>query len=322
MVLGLRNRLAVAAFSVSAVLGGVSHAFAAPVSLTGNYLEVGISDYGTFGSDGNVEPGILHDPTGKQNFGVNDYLTPGSPHDGFAINSDQTGMVTNDNYGTSGFGSGSPTIATVPGYTLAATWTGGIPSTLSITNTYFFNPGDEQIKIVSTITALANLTNLSFGRSEDPDPDVYTDGDYSTVNTRGDSTTAPQDLVSAAGQSTGLTIGILNTSGSKYVHNTEISTFCCYNDDPNNVLANADTSADFPNTNLGDYGLQMAWEIGTLNAGETAEIDYSYVFGTNQSVVSAPPSTVPLPASLPMFAAALLALAGLSYGVKHSQRIA
>ena len=312
---GIVRLLAAPLFSLAAVVGIGTQAHATPLTLTGDYLKVGISDFGTFGSDGTASPGILHDPTGKQNFGVNDYLTPGNPHDGFAINSNQTGFIINDNHGGSPFGFTSPTVTTVAGYTLAATWTGVVAGQLSITNTYYFNPGDEQIKIKTTIQALTDLSNVSFGRSEDPDPDVNTNGDYNTVNTRGDSKTAAEDLVSAAGTTTGLTIGILNNSGNLYAHNTGISGDCCDNDNPSNVLNGYGPL--FPDTNNGDFGLQMAWFVGDLSNGQTAEIDYSYVFGTNQGSVSVP--GVPLPASAPMFGAALVGLAGLSFVAKRKK---
>lgn len=323
-----RKGWCISAFLAAGVIGTAASAFASPISLTGNYVEVGISDFGTFGSDGNTEPGILHDPTGNQNFGVNDYLTPGSPHDGFSINSAETGFISNDNEGTASFGSASPTIATVSGYSLAATWTGSIyggggTQIGSITNTYFFNAGDERVHVATSITATSRLTNLYFGRSEDPDPDVNTDSDYSTVNTRGDSSTSAANLVSGAGQVTGLTIGILNNS-SRYASNTEISdgsgVGCCSNDDPAKVFAGTGSNTggpgpNYPDTNIGDYGLQMAWNIGTLNAGDTATIDYAYVLGTAQGSVSLP--SVPLPASLPMFGGALLMLGVTAYGAKR-----
>ena len=294
------------AFSVTSLLVGMvlgafaalSSASAAPLTLTGNYLQVGISDYGTFGSDGSTEPGLLHDPNGTGNFrpgGIpNDYLTPGTPHDGFAVYSNETGLITNDNSGTSGFGTAPPTLLTgaaAKGYDNAANSTITYSSFLTISNSYYFNKDDEQVKVVTIITALANLTNVSFGRSEDPDPDLNQYGTFDTVNTRGDATTAPADLVSAAGQYTGLTLGILNQSGNTYPHNTEISSFCCSNDDPRNVLANTDTLA-YPATNVGDYGLQIAWALGDLAAGQSKEIDYSYVFGTHQGSVATSGTTV------------------------------
>ena len=283
---------------VAGLLAGGASAFATPLTLTGDYLQVGISDYGTFGSDGGTEPGLLHDPSGMRDFypgGIaNDYLTPGDPHDGFEINSRQTGAVINDNHGGSGFGTASPTLLTgaaAKGYDSAAAWTVTYGAYLTVDNRYFFRNGDERIVVETTITALTALTNVAFGRSEDPDPDVARYNSYDTVNTRGDSVTAPQDLVSAAGSHTGLTIGILNGSGNTYLHNTEITGDCCNNDDPYSVLSNTNTLG-YPDTVVGDDGLQMAWLLGDMLPGQSLTILYSYVFGTHQGSVSQPDSTI------------------------------
>src|SRR5947209_4921362 len=204
------------ATTAACALAAAAHA--TPTTLTGSYLQVGISDAGTFGSDYNTEPGILHDPTGTGNFypgGIaNDYLTPGAPHDGFAINSDQTGLLVNDNDIAGGaFGSASP-VNTSSGGVQSATWTNGVTSGILVTNTYSFNANSEQIQVTTTLTNLtgAALTGLYFGRSEDPDPDVNMFGTFDSINTRGDATHAPNELVSGAGANTGLTIGLLNTS--------------------------------------------------------------------------------------------------------------
>jgi len=301
-------------------LGLASAAAADPLTLTGNYAQVGISDYGTFGSDGNTEPGILLDPTGKQNFypgGVpNDVLTPGNPHDGFAINSDQTGFQVNDNNGDySAFGTSSPTLLTgaaAHGYQNAATWSGSYDG-VNVTNSYYFNLNSTSILITSAITndTGSALTDLYFGRSEDPDPDVYLYGQYDTVNTFGDDNTAPNNLVTGSGADTGLTIGIYN--GSSYAANTEISYGCCENDDPAlvyNGTGDGYSPTDIvaltgSNSTYADEGLQMAWKIGTLGAGDTAVVDYYYVFGATQATVT---STAPEPASWALLFAGIGAL--------------
>jgi hypothetical protein len=289
-----------------ASFGLAAAAQAAPLTLTGNYLQVGISDAGTFGSNGNTPPGILHDPTGTGNFapgGIpNDYLTPGSPHDGFAINSVQTGLQVNDNQGPSAFGTASPTLTSVPGFAHAATWSGALAGQLAVTNTYWFNPNDQIIHIKTTLTALADLSALVFGRSEDPDPDVNKFGTYATVNSRGNATHAPEDLVSSAGSVSGLILGILNENGNTLAHNTGISSFCCNNDDPNNVLAGY--GPVYSATNVGDYGMQMAWNIGDLTNGASVDILYAYVFGEARDTIG----TVPEPASFALLGAGMIGL--------------
>jgi hypothetical protein len=290
-------------------------AAAAPITLTGNFVQVGISDRGTLGSNGSNPPGIRHDPTGVGNFtpgGIpNDYLTPGTPHESFAINSTQTGFRVNENAGGASFATVSgPTVGGLAGFDNVAEWTGTIAGVATIHNLYFFNDNDERVNVRTTITALTDLTNLSFARSVDPDPDVNLFDDFETINTRGNGTLAPADLVSSQGQQTGLFLALLNLSGSTFTHNTGINTGCCNADNPASVLAGY--GAVFPVTTIGDYGLHMAWLIGNLASGASATIDYAYVFGDNIEevvVTPGPTSAVPEPATIALIGAGLATLA-------------
>jgi hypothetical protein len=280
-----------------AMAGLSAAAHAAPLTLTGNFVQVGISSFGTFGSNGTNPPGIRHDPTGTGNFapgGIpNDYLTPGSPHDGFSVNSTQTGWRFNDNNSAGmSFGFTAPTTTTVAGFSLAASWTGGLAGQLSLTNTYFFNPNDERVNVRTTITALTDLTDLAFARSVDPDPDVERFGNFETVNTRGNGTIAPEDLVSSRGAVSGLFLAILNLTPD-LVTNTRIDPSCCSNIDPYTVLGGGGPT--FPTTNTGDFGLNMAWLIGTLKEGESVTINYAYVFGSRIEDVRPDPNPNPVP---------------------------
>lgn len=292
----------------------VTPAVSSPIALTGNYIKAGVSDGGTLGSGGSTSPGLLHDKTGTGTFGVNDYITPGTPHQGYSINSDQTGFRANDNDSAGGsFGAASPTLLTgaaALGYSNAASWTGGISGTLSITNSYFFNDNDQRIRVVTKITALKDLTALSFATSVDPDPDVNTFGSYSTNNQRGNSLFGTSDFIGSAGPSTGLTLAIVNLSGNTYTHNTQINTACCSNIDPNNVLLGS------ANSTVGDHGLNMAWLIGSLASGNSATIEYAYAVGDKIDVVGGGGGAVPEPASWAM----LIAGFGLVGGVSRASR--
>ncbi|MFN0093386.1 MAG: PEP-CTERM sorting domain-containing protein [Dehalococcoidia bacterium] len=295
-----------------AVIGLAAQASAAPLTLTGNYVQVGVNDNGTLGSGGATPPGMLHDPTGTGSFapgGIpNDYLTPGSPHEGFAVKyatSPTSGrtQLLNDNQGPADFGTAAPT-PIVDG----ATWTSSVAGVLQITNTYKVTANSERVVISTTITALAALLDVVFGRSVDPDPDVNRFGDFVTVNQRGNATLSANDFVGSKGNVSGLFLALLNLSGNTYAHDTGISGFCCNNDDPDNVLAGY--GATFPGTSTGDEGLQMAWRLGDMAEGTSKTIDYAYVFGAKIDDVIVD-ERVPVPATAVLFGAALLGLAGL-----------
>ncbi len=120
---------------------------ASSLILSGDYIKIGLNDLGTLGYNGGTSPGILYDGTGTGTFNPSyDYLTPGSPFEGFVITgSDGTPFFkNNNNVGTvditgvltdySGLAYGGVT------YDNRAVWTGDFAGTLSITNDYFFTP--------------------------------------------------------------------------------------------------------------------------------------------------------------------------------------
>ena len=249
----------------------------AAVTFNGSFIGVSINDVGTLSS-------LKHDPTGAGSYGVNDYITPGTPHEGFSTNSTEGGFRGNGNASGANYSGSASSILTgaaALGYTFAAGWSGA-NSLLSINNRYFYNNGDERIRIITTITALSDVTSLAFARSVDPDPDVNTSGSFSTNNQRGNSLFGTDDFIGAAGPVTGLTLALVNNNGATYTSNTLINSFCCSNVDPYTVLGGG------ANNTVGDNSLNMAWNIGNLKAGETATIEYFYAVGDKIDRVGGP----------------------------------
>jgi hypothetical protein len=298
-------------------------AYANPVVLTGKYIKAGISDYGTLGSNGGVSPGLIHDPTGTGTFDPStDYVSPGTPHEGFSVNSAQTGFLQNDNNFIKDFATivgGGPTILTgaaALGFANAATWTGA-NDFLRITNSYFFNPGDERINVVTTITALSNITGLAFARSVDPDSGGAGDP---TNNQLGNSLFGATDFVGSASAINGRTLALVNLSGNTYVHNTQINGSCCSNIDPLDVLAG---NGALGSTSAGDDGLNMAWSIGDLAAGNSAVIKYAYAVGLKIDVVGGDPTpAVPEPATWAMMLVGFGMMGGTLRYRRRSMKVA
>lgn len=301
--------------ALSSAFVAIGSVQAAPLTLTGNFLQVGISDFGTFGSNGSNAPGIRHDPGGAGDFtpgGVaNDYLTPGTPHDGYGLRSAETGFIRNDNTGLNGFGSASPTLLVGPaalGFQNAATWSGS-NSLVSITNSYFFNDNDERILINSVITALQPLTTVQFVRSTDPDPDVNRFNNFDTNNQRGNALFDPEDFIGSAGEVSGLFLGFLNNSGDTFPHDTRIDGNCCSTIDPNVILTGGATNGPtFPGQNNGDFGLNMAWALGDMATDQSLTVSYFYVFGDNIDTGGGDP-VVPEPGVLSLLGLGLLGAA-------------
>jgi fibronectin-binding autotransporter adhesin len=261
-------------------LGAPTAALAQSVVLSGDYVRVGINDKGTLGTGGTVRPGILYDGTGTGTFDPNhDYLTPGSPMEGFVVKgSSGAGAFTATNNNAS-LGSVSITGGVLTSYNGAAylgttydqraVWTGIYGSLFSVTHDYHFNATGQQLFISTTITALTNLTALTFTRFEDPDA-VAAPGDSSATNNfRGSGAVPTTDLVYAEALVSKYVIGFYSADPTP--HNTGVPGFTA---NPTGYLAGTFLGN-------GDYTIGMGFTIGSLLSGASINLNYSYIFGTD-----------------------------------------
>ncbi|MHA6718118.1 autotransporter-associated beta strand repeat-containing protein [Sphingomonas sp. RS6] len=267
----------VGAAMVSGMLAAPMVAQAQSVVLDGDYIKIGVNGTtGTLGFGGSTTPGILYDGTGTATFNPSyDYLTPGSPFEGFVVNVGGT-LLANNNAGTQATTTG--TLTNYSGIAYAGTtfdnravWEGSYGSLFSITNDYYFNDASQQVSIRTTITALSDLTGIAFSRQLDPDA-VAASGDSSvTNNIRGSGDVAATDLVYAEALVSKYVIGLY--TGSSYTHNAAITGWT------------RDTASYLSGTDVGygDNTIGLGFSIGDLLTGESAVIDYAYIFGTDIS---------------------------------------
>ena len=301
---------------------------AAPIVLSGNFISLTLSDDGTLGNGG-TSPGLIYDPTGTGSFDPNnDYIAPGTPFEGFGVRSDQTGLIGNRNSssggavgGTDAFNQNSIT-DTSSGSVRSTNWTGTSNDGLvSISHSFSFDVSQERVDFITQITANSNLTNLTFARAVDPDPDSRAHGTAQTINQRGfdenndgdfldPQDLAQEDFVTSSGSVSGLPLGLFSDSG--ITHNTGIMNSCCSVIDPLSYLS----GGDFPGGSTGDDGIGIGFDIGSLLAGQSVTIGYSYVMGLSVEDIDVPVA-VPTPAGLALMFSGLLGLGFARRNVKR-----
>nr|WP_243451631.1 autotransporter domain-containing protein [Sphingosinicella soli] len=245
--------------------------------MTGDYIQIGLNDNGTLGYSGNTSPGILYDGTGTGTFNpAYDYLTPGSPFEGFVIegNGGAPFAFVNNNAGIfditggtltdySGVAFGGAT------YEQRAVWTGTADGLFTITHDYYFDEDEQQLKIKTTITALDDLTDITFSRQLDPDA-VAAAGDSSVTNNfRGTDTVSANDLVYAEALVSKYVIGLY--TDSDFTHNSAVTGWT------------TDTASYLSGTDVGDGDntIGLGFDLGDLLSGGTITFDYAYIFGTD-----------------------------------------
>ena len=261
---------------IAAVLS--TSAIAGNEILINEYIKVGVNETtGTLGSGGNTNPGIQYDNSGTSTFNsAYDYLTPGSPYEGWAVridNADGTkfklygnnnaGFQSDGNTAVSGAWVGTPTAA-------SAVWAGSTTE-FGIRHTYSLPSAQRYLDITTRIEATAAMPHLYFGRYIDPDA-VAAPGDSSaTDNVRGYGVIPKTNVVFSEATVSRYALGLYSAQSGTV--NTSIQG---WTSDPKNYYLNTGGKPDVSN---GDDTIGIAFYAANVAVGDILTYNYAYIFG-------------------------------------------
>jgi hypothetical protein len=238
--------------------------------LENSYIRAGVNGTsGTLGSGGNTSPGLLFDSTGTGTFNTGyDYLTPGSPFDGFAVKVDGTNYTNNNSGAAAITGDGSG----LTNGTNTLSWTGGVAGVFDITNSYSLGATSQYIDITSSITANTAIGTLSFGRFIDPDARAATGDSSATDNVLGYGTIPDSNVAFSEALSSRYALGLYSTDGNVDAGITRWTT------DADSYTENSIDGAGI-NTNTGDNTIGLSWAWSGVGVGDILTSSYAYIFG-------------------------------------------
>ena len=243
--------------------------------LENDYVKAGVNGTsGTFGSGGNTSPGLQYDSSGSGTFNSSyDYLTPGSPFDGWSIKIDGTNSTNNNAGGTSWTDSDGLTDGTN-----SFTWQGtnASHSGWQVEHVYSLGATSEYVDITTNITAGSTASAVYFGRFIDPDARAA-DGDSSaTDNVLGYSGIPDTNVAFSEATVSRYALGLYSTNtnvdaGISSGWTTEADG---YTDSPY-----TDSDGTSVKYGTGDHTIGLTWSWTGVSAGDILTADYAYIFG-------------------------------------------
>jgi hypothetical protein len=267
-----------AAMASSVLLSGITGAqtTGSVFALTGDYIKIGVSDYGTIGSKGNTTPGIMYDNTGTRTFNPSyDYLTPGAPFEGFSIKATAGGTpfsVTNNNMG------GGPLTGVLTNYSgiaysgatfdNRAVWVSTNNANFDLTNDVRFNNSQKFVDITTSLSAKVAMTDLYFARFIDPDARAAAGDSSATTNTLGYGPIPATNVVFSEALASKYALGLY----SGQVGNVGTGISATWSTDPATYYSGT-------NDGNGDYTIGIAFRVSSLGIGDLATFRYAYIFG-------------------------------------------
>ena len=246
--------------------------------LENDYVRAGVNGTsGTFGSGGGTRPGLQYDSTGTGTFPGDseqgDYLTPGSPFDGFAISIDGTNSKNNN--------SGSNAWTDADGLTDGdgtLTWTGtnSAHSGWEIENTYSLGTTSEYIDITTGITVGSDTTDLYFGRYIDPDAMPEAGDTSATDNVLGYGVIPDSNVAFSEATVSRYALGLYSTDSNV---DAGISSGWSTSADAYTGSPYTDSDGNSVNYGTGDHTIGLSWHWTSVSVGDILTASYAYIFG-------------------------------------------
>ncbi len=275
--------------------------------LKGNYIEVGISTCGSYGTSGDVPAsggyhsrngfnngmGFVAD-IGKDGFNVGnpnfcgDYFLPGAPVEGWGIEiNGQNYINTNTSIITGGICSSFDIPGTIISYdtidtfTLCAIWMGRVNG-MDITQRTCFHMDSlyftTEVRFCNDTTI--KLRNIYYARNLDPDNDQTLSSNFSTVNTivSQPSLSSPDALVTATGTvNAGCYLGLGARDGRAKVtyggFNMSLNISDYFLGNPPYMQSG---------TNTADEAISIGFNIGDLDTNQCVCFSFAYILDPNQ----------------------------------------
>lgn len=237
--------------------------------LENNFIRAGVNkNTGTFGSGGGTSPGLLFDPTGTGTFNTGfDYLTPGSPFDGFALKVDGVN-ASNNNAGSASFI--DPDGLTDGTNTL--TWSGNYSfsgSAWNVTNEFSLGTTSPYVDVTTTIVAGSAASSIWFGKYIDPDSQGVPGDSSATDNVLGYGSIPNNHVAFSEATVSRYALGLYSTDAnvdagiSSWTQEADGYTTSIYGDDYGN----------------GDDTIGLSWNWTGVSAGDILTASYAYIFG-------------------------------------------
>ncbi|WP_420378751.1 T9SS type B sorting domain-containing protein [Gilvibacter sp.] len=286
----------------------------------GSYMEVGLAQNGVFGAPAGLAPPFFHDPRdiGNNLFGYianpqrdgwvdydGCYFTPGSPEEGFAIEID--GIAYNNNRASTG---SPPPIFDIPGAITSAgieadpcsgelaviNWSGQIDDIridrrVIVTGFGLF----IQMETILTNIGATPKNDIFWMHNVDPDNNQSINGSFTTDNEIIAQADALDPIAFVCAFQDPLAASEPDADGSNVCFyasdNRSRVTFGGFaNRDPSDIWNGIGFTQTEGATNTADEAISIAFNIGTLNPGESQSFVYWYTFAdfTGTGIVTTP----------------------------------